>query len=253
MKVLTSFRSALALLFIAVVFTCPAQTKKEVIATQSAALDSILALAEKQHDAIVAATARIEDLQDHVTELDKRLARQQSEKDTLQKELLAQKDLLRTSRLLRPVFGTPSRDMDHGVIERREAHVLFSSLDRYDLIVIETKGTELLTGITTLRILDADERLLHEQEVETTSLDELDQADDLQRCIVSRRLSEMCAPGSFVPVARSRSGEWQALSLDIATVIPNAQLGFRFMEKPDDPRPVLLVFDKEAGRVVRTW
>ena len=227
------------------------QTKKDIIAAQSVALESISSICELQHELILKAQVKIEELLAQNADLKKKHTRSEVRNDTLSKQLARQKELTYVAQVSRPFIGTPTKDPANGLLDRREALIHFSSTDRLDRVVVETNGVDLLTAVTTLRIFDPDGRQLYEQALETTDMDELDLTTELQRCIVSHRLSNLLSQQTLVPIARDRNSDWWVLSPDLITEIPGTQCGVLVHLNLDDPQPILIVYDRTNHRVSR--
>ena len=228
-----------------------AQTKKDIIAAQNSAIDSIFSVCEKQHSVILKAQERIEDLMQQNTNLKLDLEVVTVANDTLRSQLAQQKKITYAARVSRPFLSAPTSDFAKGLIDRRDALIYFSSSEQLDHVTLETKGVDVLTAITTLRVFDPDRELIFEQNIETTTLDELDSDPLLQRCVIARRLSETLSQQTLVPVARNRNGEWRPISLDLITVLPDIQCGILLREHIEDLLPTLIVFDRTSKQVVR--
>lgn len=169
----------------------------------------------------------------------------------MSEQLARQKDLTYIARVSRPYLAPPTKDLARGVLDRREALVHFSSTAQLDRVVVETNGVDLLTAITTLRIMDPNGKLLHEQALETTHINELDLDVELQRCIVARRIPELLSQRTLVPVARDRNADWWIVSQDLITEIPDVQCGILVREHLDDPQPMLIVYDRTSRQAMR--
>lgn len=232
-------------------FSAFGQTKKDIIAAQSVAIDSIFAVAEQQHAVILKAQQRIEELIQQNQELKLDLEVVTVANDTLRSQLAQQKKITYAARVSRPFLSAPTSDFAKGLIDRRDALIYFSSSEQLDHVTLETKGVDVLTAITTLRVFDPDRELIFEQNIETTTLDELDSDPLLQRCVIARRLSETLSQQTLVPVARNRNGEWRPISLDLITVLPDIQCGILLRDHIDDPVSTLVVFDRSSNQVVR--
>lgn len=247
------FASSLLLLIVASCLTLPsiAQSKKDIIAAQSTAMDTMEQVMDKQHELILKATERIEDLMQQITDLKFDLEVVTVANDTLRSQLAHQKKITHAERVSRPYLTIPSSDLGKGLIDRRSALVHFSSSEDLDHVILETKGVDLLSGITTLRVFDPERELIFEQNIETTTIDELDSDPELQRCIISRRLSEALSYQTLVPVTRDRNGEWRVISPDLISVLPDIQCGILLREHIEDPLHTLFVFDRSSKQLVR--
>lgn len=228
-----------------------AQSKKDIIAAQNTTMDSLLSICEQQHTLVLNAQQRIEELLKQSSELKLDLEVVTVANDTLQSQLALQKKVTYASRVSCPFLSTPSSDPERGLIDRRGALIYFSSTEEPDNVILETKGVDLLTCITTLRVYDPSRELIFEQNIETTTMDELDSDPELQRCIISRRLSEVLSQQTLVPVARNRNGDWQAISLGLIPSLPDFQCGILLRDHIEDPLPTLVVFDRSSKQVVR--
>lgn len=227
------------------------QTKKDIIAAQSTTIDSLLSVCEQQHTLLLKAQTRIEDLTELSSTLKSKLDRNKVVNDTLQSHLERQKKLTYNAQVARPFLTRPTKDPTNGVLDRREAYIHFSSAEHLDHVILETKGVDLLTGITTLKILGSEYDLLLELAIETTDVSELDLDPALQHCIVSNRLDEILSPHTLVPIALDRNKQWRILSLDRVSIVPHVQCGVLVSERIADPTPRLYVFDRSARKVIR--
>lgn len=227
-----------------------AQSKKDIIAAQAGTIDSLLSVCEQQHNLILKAQTRIEDVHRQNIDLEKDLAKAKVRTDTLRAQLERQKRATDVARLLRPFLTPPTSNPRNGVLERRDAYIHFSSAEHLDHVILETKGVDLLTGITTLRVVDGEYATIFESGIQTTTIGELDVDPELLRCIVTRRLSDLLTPHTLVPVALDRNTKWRIISDDLVAFVPDVQTGILLSTAPGDPQS-LLVYDRTSKQVIR--
>lgn len=168
-----------------------AQTRKEVIATQGAALDSITHIAEQQHAAILQATERIQSLN---TDLDACRASLRAVRE--------RNDSLRLASSM--AYGTLLRERDSLFVQHRtvvnrlrrlgngqQGYICvmpFSMRSLPDTLVLEQAGPDLLSAVFTFRIIDWRGQEIYSAPVELQRDEEVMEDERLQRCALEARI-----------------------------------------------------------------
>lgn len=168
-----------------------AQSKKEIIATQSVVLDSITHVAQQQHAAILQATERIQALN---TDLDACRASLRAEHE--------RNDSLRRASSM--AYGTLLRERDslfvqHRTVENRLRRLVngqqgyvcvmpFSMRGLSDTLALEQAGPDMLSAVFTFRIIDWRGQEIYSAPVELQRDEEVMDDDRLQRCALEARI-----------------------------------------------------------------
>ena len=167
------------------------QSKKEIIAAQGTALDSITRIAEEQHDAILKATDRIQQLTGDLESCNTSLRLERSRIDSVR-----QASGLAYGKLLRE---RDSLYVQHRIVSERPQWLSnglqgftcvmpFSMRSLPDTLALTFSGSDALTSVITFRIIDWRGMEIHKETVELLKQEELVQDEEKQRLLISLRV-----------------------------------------------------------------
>ena len=187
---MTLSRSIL-LVFIVHALCMRAQSKKDIIAAQGAALDSITHIADQQHSLILQATERINALTGELETSQAGYRRERERNDSLRLASgLAYGKLLRER---------DSLFVQHRTVENRlrrlgngqQGYICvmpFSMRSLQDTLVLERAGPDLLSAVFTFRIIDWRGQEIYSAPVELQRDEEVMEDERLQRCALEARI-----------------------------------------------------------------
>jgi hypothetical protein len=168
-----------------------AQSKKEVIAAQGSAMDSLVRGMDQQHELLLKAKERIEQDQDRIDAYEASLKRERARYDSLHTAcgvaytaLSKEKDDLVNQRR-----ASPGRLVRAGPdLQRYLCYTPFSISGLSDTLAVEFAGPDLISSVITFRIISWTGDELYRTPIEMLRSEELTADEALQRCSIETRI-----------------------------------------------------------------